>query len=174
MKRMILCAGLLCFIGAHVGAQNTKKKSSTRNTVKQPSSTVTTTVSTGSYTARSPASASSGTGTLTIADPTITALNAKANGNPVTISKSGIVGMPKRAYGFANGHLSLTTTGSTTSGTMTGSGAVGTGTSLGTFGSNGPAMGVNGKSPYAGISMWGNARNLYITHGDSSVRRVKD
>jgi hypothetical protein len=175
MKKMILCAGLWFFFAGYADAQATKKKSSTRTSVKQPAGTVTTTkVSTGSYAAKAPAANSSGIGTLTITDPTITALNAKANGNPVTISKSGIVGMPKRAYGFANGHLSLTTTGSTTSGTMTGSGAVGTGTSLGTFGSNGPAMGVNGKSPYAGISMWGNARNLYITHGDSSVRRLRD
>ncbi|MFL5740009.1 MAG: hypothetical protein ACJ75B_07320 [Flavisolibacter sp.] len=106
-----------------------------------------------------------------ITDPTIIALNEKARGYDVPISKSGIVGMPKRAYGFANGHIILQTTGSTSSGTETGSGVVGTGSSLGSMGTNGPAMEVNGKSPYAGISMWGNARGLWIRGGDSSVRR---
>jgi hypothetical protein len=110
------------------------------------------------------------TNRLTIADPILTTLNARANGANVPISKSGIVGMPKRAYGFANGHISLMSTGATTAGTQTGSGVVGTGSSLGTFGSNGPAMEVNGKSPYAGINMWGNAMNMKIIKSDSAVR----
>lgn len=78
--------------------------------------------------------------------------------------------MPKRAYGFANGHLLLSTTSATTSGTITGSGSVGTGSSMGSLGTNGPAMELNGKSPYAGSAMWGNARNLWISRGDSGVR----
>lgn len=78
--------------------------------------------------------------------------------------------MPKRAYGFANGHIILNTTGAVTSGTQTGSGAVGTGTSLATFGSIGAPMNVNGKSPYAGINMWGNAMNMQVIRRDSSVR----
>ena len=81
--------------------------------------------------------------------------------------------MPKRAYGFANGHISLGTTGAVTSGTQTGSGAVGTGTSLATFGSIGAPMNVNGKSPYAGINMWGNAMNMRISNTDSSVRTAR-
>jgi hypothetical protein len=107
----------------------------------------------------------------TIADPTINALRAKANGADVKISNSGIVGMPKRAYGFANGHLVLYTNSATSSGTITGSGAVGTGSSPGSLGTNGPAMALNGKSPYAGSAMWGNARNLWISRGDSAVRQ---
>lgn len=78
--------------------------------------------------------------------------------------------MPKRAYGFANGKIIFNTNGAVTSGTQTGSGAVGTGTSLATFGSIGPPMNVNGKSPYAGINMWGNAMNINITGRDSSAR----
>jgi hypothetical protein len=106
----------------------------------------------------------------TVTDPILITLNARAKGENIRFNKSGIIGMPKRAYGFANGHLMLSTTGAVTSGTQTGSGAVGTGTSLATFGSIGTSMNVNGKSPYAGINMWGNAMNMQITGRDSSVR----
>lgn len=105
-----------------------------------------------------------------VADPVLTTLNARANGANIQFNKSGIVGMPKRAYGFANGHIIFNSSGSVTSGTQTGSGAVGTGSSLATFGSMGAPMNVNGKSPYAGINMWGNAMNMSITKSDSTVR----
>jgi len=104
-----------------------------------------------------------------ISDPILTTLDARANGANIRFNNSGIVGMPKRAYGFANGHILLYTTGAVTSGTETGSGLVGTGSSLATFGSIGAPMNVNGKSPYAGINMWGNAMNLSIKSGDSSI-----
>ena len=78
--------------------------------------------------------------------------------------------MPKRAYGFSNGHIILNPSGAVTSGTQTGSGAVGTGTSLATFGSIGAPMHVNGKSSYAGINTWGNAMNLTVTQKDSFRR----
>jgi hypothetical protein len=117
--------------------------------------------STGSYPAKA-STLSVANNNFTVADPILTTIDARANGANISIGKSGIVGMPKRAYGFANGRLLLHSTSATTFGTQTGSGAVGTGTSLGTFGSNGPAMSVNGKSPFAGINMWGNARNMNI------------
>src|SRR5687767_5266649 len=59
---------------------------------------------------------------FSISDPTIIALNARANGADIKISNSGIVGMPKRAYGFGNGKLSFHSSAATSSGTITGSG----------------------------------------------------
>lgn len=170
MKRMFLCAGTLLLISA--AAQSQSKSKAKQTTVSKAvsstrsagnSNNLHTLTSTGSY----PAKAANN---YTIADPILTTLDARANGANVSMGKSGIVGMPKRAYGFANGHLLLRSTSATTFGTQTGSGAVGTGTSMGTFGSNGPAMNVNGKSPYAGINMWGNAMNMNIIRTDSSVR----
>jgi hypothetical protein len=140
-----------------------RKNHSSKTSKVVATSPVVTSESSGNYAAKSPSA-------YRISDPTINALNAKANGADVRISKSGIVGMPKRAYGFANGHLLLSTTSATSSGTITGSGSVGTGSSLGSLGTNGPAMELNGKSPYAGATMWGNARNLWISRGDSAVR----
>lgn len=92
---------------------------------------------------------------LPIADPTIRALNARANGIPVNIGRSGIVGVPKGTYGYSNGHIFFRTTSATSLGTTTGSGTVGTGTSIGSIGTAAPVIGVNGKSPYAGTNMWG-------------------
>jgi hypothetical protein len=90
-----------------------------------------------------------------IADPTIRALNAKANGADVKISNSGIVGMPKGTYGFANGHLTFYTAGAPSSGTITGSGSIGTGSTPGSLGTNGSVLSVNGRNPYSGSSIWG-------------------
>ena len=90
-----------------------------------------------------------------IADPTVRALNEKAIGGDVKISSSGIVGMPKGTYGFAKGHVTFYTAGSTSSGTITGSGSVGTGSTPGSLGTNGSVPDVNGKNPYAGSSIWG-------------------
>lgn len=114
---------------------------------------------------------------LTISDPIITTMDARAGGANISLGKSGIVGMPKRAYGFANGHISLMSNGSTTSGTQTGSGSVGTGSSTGTFGSVGPSINVNGKSSNAGINMWGNAMNMmmiYKTDTTTKIRSMKN
>ena len=106
-----------------------------------------------------------------ISDPLIIALNERANGANVKVSSSGIVGISKHNYGFANGHIILHTTGSTTTGTSTGSGAVGTGTSLGTFGSTGQGVEVNGKSPYAGAGMYGTERGML--NSNDSTHRIK-
>ncbi len=180
MKRAIFCALIMTFAFASVQAQTTRKKTTVRRTTAAHSTRTTraqapaapiSAVSTGSYAARGAATPASND--VYIADPTIRALNARANGSDVYVSNSGIVGMPKRAYGFANGHLMLASSGSTSSGTMTGSGTVGTGSSLGTIGSNGPAIGLNGKSPYAGSTMWGNARGMTLPYGDSTVRPAR-
>lgn len=183
MKRMFWCAGILVLISATVNAQtksyktnrkqsvHNKPVSSNKTSNPKPDSSPNATMlnTTVSY----PAKANSLPvlkNNYTIADPILTTLHARAGGANIQFNKSGIVGMPKSAYGFANGHLSLNTTGAVTSGTQTGSGAVGTGTSLATFGSVGSPMNVNGKSPYAGLNMWGNAMNMKILRRDSSVR----
>lgn len=102
-----------------------------------------------------------------IEDPTLRAFIDKSNGEDVRIGKTGIIGEPKGALGFARGHITFYTTSSPTSGTMTGSGAVGTGTTVGSLGSNTTSTGVNGKSPYAGPSVWG-------TGGPQRDLRIRD
>lgn len=92
---------------------------------------------------------------FSIADPTINLLNQRAGGSNAPISNSGIVGMPKRAYGFANGKILLRNTTAPSSGTMYGSGSVGTGTTISGVGISENVIGVNGKNPYAGPSLWG-------------------
>lgn len=177
-----LCMGVLCFLMAAAYSQTTRHQKQQKASkhvrianTKKPAKTESradtlTLTSMGNYPAKVNLNSSLNANRYMVSDPILTALNARANGANIMVNKSGIVGMPKRAYGFANGHLLLTTTGATTSGTQTGSGAVGTGSSLGTFGSNGAAMQVNGKSPYAGINMWGNAFNLTPFKIDSSER----
>ena len=189
MKRMFWCAGILLLISITAQSQTKTKKAKTKQTVH--SKTVSTNKATEKKTNKSTVD-SSNTITLTsttgypakantnvlsslknnysVTDPILTTLDARAKGADIKFNNSGIVGMPKRAYGFANGHIVLGTSGAVTSGTQTGSGAVGTGTSLATFGSIGTSMNVNGKSPYAGINMWGNAMNMTDTRRDSSVR----
>lgn len=184
MKRIFWCAGILLLINAATEAQTKSTKAKTKSiqskTVSKNKAADKTTANAGnmvtlntntSYPAKTNRSILfSPQTTYTITDPILTTLDKRANGANIPFNKSGIVGMPKRAYGFANGRIVLTTTGAVTSGTQTGSGAVGTGTSLATFGSIGAPMNVNGKSPYAGINMWGNAMNMTIINRDSSVR----
>jgi hypothetical protein len=95
--------------------------------------------------------------TLQISDPVVRTLNARANGANIRVSGSGVIGMPRGSFGFANGHITLMPSGARTSGTQTGSGATATGTSPGSAGSFGPAMGLNGKSPYEGPGLWSSA-----------------
>lgn len=93
---------------------------------------------------------------LQIADPTIRTLNERAFSRTVPeIEGSGIIGMPKLAYGVANGHILFRSTDAPTSGTSMGSGSVGTGTNVGPVGTAGHAIGVNGKNPYAGPGIYG-------------------
>jgi hypothetical protein len=183
MKHMFFCVGTLFLIHTSICAQTNPKKASKQQTVhskaisknktaanKTPNTTNTAALNT---TASYPAKANTLSvlkNNYTVTDPILTTLNARANGANIRFNKSGIVGMPKSAYGFADGHIVLRTTGAVTSGTQTGSGAVATGSSLATFGSVGAPMNVNGKSPYAGINMWGNAMNMEVIRRDSSVR----
>jgi len=115
MKKIIMCSGILILSTLTVRPQSTKKnslrqngtakishdKTVSENTLVNSSKTVSLT-STDSYSAKS--NTASGPLTLTISDPILRSLNARANGSGVKINKSGIVGMPKSAYGFANGH----------------------------------------------------------------------
>jgi hypothetical protein len=185
MKRMILCAGILLLMSASAQPQTKSRKArqtvqsrtvSSNKTAKKTSDT--SAMVTLNTTANYPAKANTGKpaaydSKLVITDPIITALDARAHGANIKFNNSGIVGVPKRAYGFANGHITLKTTGAVTTGTQTGSGAVATGTSLGTFGSLGPAMEVNGKNPYAGTIMWGNILGMYLPKADSINRPVR-
>lgn len=92
---------------------------------------------------------------FSIADPIINLLNQRAAGTHVPFRSSGIIGMPKGMYGFANGKIFLRSTTATSSGTAYGSGAVGTGTTIGGLGTSENVIGVNGKNPYAGPGLWG-------------------
>jgi hypothetical protein len=179
MKRVFWFAGILLLICINAQSQTRSKKTKAANQPKATSTNNRTINSVNSVnlntTTNYPAKANTSTlsalkNNYEVSDPILTTLNARANGANIQFNNSGIIGMPKRAYGFANGHILLNTTGTVTSGTQTGSGTVGTGSSLATFGSVGAPMNVNGKSPYAGINMWGNARNMNITGRDSSVR----
>jgi hypothetical protein len=184
MKQVFWCAGIMLLINTTTVAQTKSKRAKAKQAVPSQTSqknkadelikasdkTVTLNT-TASYPAKSTTSIlSSAQKRFMVTDPILTTLDKRANGANISFNKSGIVGMPKRAYGFANGRIILTSTGAVTSGTQTGSGGVGTGTSMATFGSIGAPMNVNGKSPYAGINMWGNAMNMTITRRDSSVR----
>jgi hypothetical protein len=173
MKKVMMCAGILLLVTISVQSQTKTKQSKgqTNNTSsKLKSNPVVSLNSSGEYAAKGLLIPVASRNQLTISDPILKAMDARASGYNTRISNSGIVGMPKTAYGFANGHLTLRTTGSTTSGTQTGSGSVATGTSLGTFGSLGPGLSVNGKSPYAGTIMWGTARNMYLPLNNQYIR----
>jgi hypothetical protein len=113
-------------------------------------------------------------GRFTIADPTVNVLKQRAYGSDIRVSGSGIIGMPRSSYGFANGRITLIPGGARTSGTQTGSGSVGTGTSPGPAGSDGPAMIVNGKSPYAGTSIWSSNNGLTLYSPGEAGRRTQE
>jgi hypothetical protein len=108
---------------------------------------------------------------LSISDPVMNFINARANGSDVKMRNSPIAGERKHTYGFADGHLILRSTGATSSGTITGTGAVATGSTPGSLGTSGYISGVNGKSPYAGPSTWGTAiTGQGINLNNSSIR----
>ena len=172
MKRFVL-SGILLFCLTSIEAQlkkNTTGKQSSASVKKQQQKklqytrekdTLISLISVSSHTARATPLAAVQSNQFRITDPTIVALGERAKGNQVYVSNSGIVGMPKRAYGFANGRILLHSTGATSSGSTGGTASVGTGGSLSGMGSTG-FIGMNGKSPFAGSSMWGNARGLTL------------
>lgn len=147
-----MIAWLLCSMGSQAQKKKNNKPSAVQKTklTKKPlSKKAVSLVSIDSNAAKASAV------NFRISDPVINAFKLRASGNDFYISGSGVPGVPKGAYGVANGKLSFYATGATSSGTSTGSGSVGTGTSPGAVGSLGPAMGVNGKSIYAGWGPYG-------------------
>jgi hypothetical protein len=164
MKKIaIFCLLVMMGYAPAVSAQTKGKAGTTEKATQQPA-----TVKRSAATAQAPSadtvtlssiSANQAYGTtqgqLSISDPTIRGLNEQAAGSTGVVSPSGIVGMPRRAYGFNNGRILLRKTTSLSSGTSFGSGAVGTGTSLLGVGAGENAIGVNGKNPHAGPSLWG-------------------
>ena len=140
---MVLCA----WLGLDAGAQQ-KGKTPGKKTATATKKNATVPVQlqhTRAYPARA-------TGVPQIADPTIHLMRARASGADVDL---GDLELPKGTNGFANGHIILKPAGARSTGTTTGSGSVGTGTSPGSIGTSGPAMGVNGKNPYAGHGIYG-------------------
>ena len=150
--------------------QSVQKRASNKTVKKTPAATADTAFSLTSASANQ-AFGNAPARRFSIADPLVNTLNQQAAGAETQVSSSGIVGMPKRTYGFANGKILLRNTTATTSGTNYGSGAVGTGTTIMGLGTGENTPGTNGKSPYAGPWIWGSklpGRNLPAV---DSVRR---
>lgn len=185
MKKVIVCISLLVIgvLGAHAqtkgktgtpigqvtrNASESKKTGAKKNLSDNSHNTSgTTTVlnSMGTYNAY--ANGSAPAGRLQISDPTIRTLNERSfSRTSPEVLGSGIIGMPKMAYGVANGHILFRSTDAPTSGTSTGSGSVGTGTNVGPMGTAGHAIGVNGKNPYAGPGIYG------LPFNDENVNRA--
>ena len=172
MKRPVLLLVLL--VSVIIGKAQVKKTADTKWSKrtaqkvkhKSPASdTVISLTSTSINAAKAAPSISVSSGQFKVSDPTLVALGERAKGNVAYVSNSGIVGMPKRAYGFANGHILLRSTVATSSGSTGGNSSVGTGGSISGMGSSGGFIGMNGKSPDAGQSIWGSARGLTIYPG---------
>lgn len=161
-------------LAAEAQVKSGKKKASTKNLVvkkaAKPAKKDKGTVMLTNASANA-AYAPSATEPLRIADPTIKALNLRAAGADINSNVSPIMGMPKATYGIANGKILFRNTTATTSGTTHGSGAVGTGTSLLGVGTAESALGVNGKSPYAGTWLWGDRRPVYAVPIRDTARR---
>lgn len=174
MKKVLTCLVLSCFlINVQAQTKPQKKKTTARTVVKKKSvptpetSSVTVLNSSGA----NKAYASSAIKRLQIADTTISTMNERAAGGTILFNGSPIAGMPKSTYGIANGKILLRNTTATTSGSSYGSGSVGTGTSISGTGTSESTIGVNGKSPYAGVWLWGDRRPVYTLPNRDSVRR---
>jgi len=172
MKRVILCAAILFFVSGFAIAQTAKKKNTkTDHTTQKKTSNEKQHIDSGkknstytlsNSTAHHAFGRQSANNSFQIADPAIKLFNARANGATIKVSPSGLVGVPKGTYGFANGKIVLYPNGATSIGTTTGSGSVGTGSSPGSIGTLGPALGVNGKSPYTGTGPYGTRVPLIV------------
>lgn len=158
MKKIVLAGLALSLISATALAQKqpakanatTKKTATAKRSKTAPASNEPVVlVNTTNHAAAAPDT------TLRITDPTIQTFNLRASGAEVPAAQSGIMGLPKGTYGFANGRLFLRKTSASSSGTGYGSGAVGTGTSIQSSATGEATLGVNGKSPDAGAGMWG-------------------
>jgi hypothetical protein len=168
MKKMILC-GLffLCFYSMTIaqktgqGAAKQTKKTATRKagtgrTAKQDI-TINRSVSVNNSNAYAAPSVQ-----YRIFDPVVLGMNKKVNGHTIPPDLNAVDVMPKGTYGLANGRIILMPSGARTSGGITGTGGIGTGTSIGIMSTNGPAMQVNGKNPYAAPGIYGDRMiNVY-------------
>jgi hypothetical protein len=162
---------IMCVLGASSGAEAQKKiiKGEQRAVPNAQRKIVDASTTHMQSTRTYAAMANRDTANLFIADPVIQAYNMRSNGANVRLSGSGVIGMPRGSYGFANGQVLLRSTGATSIGGITGSGSVGTGSTPGSPGTSGSALGVNGKNVYAGPSIWGSAHGLNLP--DSLLRR---
>jgi hypothetical protein len=106
---------------------------------------------------------------FSISDPVINAYNYRSNGGNIRLSGSGVLGSPRGTYGFANGQLLLRNTDATSFGGNSGNGSVGTGSSPAGPGTAGMVPWVNGKSVYAGPTIWGSGRGLNLP--DSTLKK---
>lgn len=175
MKKKTLVSLLFCFAVSAASAQTKAHKGRTAQQKNAPaakaksgkSDSTVVLVNTNSY----PAFATKPDVKFRIADPTINNLNRRAAGAPVPKNSSGIIGVSKHGNGFANGHILLRTTTATSPGTGYGSGAVGTGTSIQGAGTSEVTLGANGKSPYAGPSLWGDKQPFFSVKGSDTTRR---
>lgn len=181
MKRIIWSAGLLLLISVTAEAQTKKaaQKKKTPQTVRTTNKKTTTkkqtnnTVTLADTTSYSAYSGNTNSKRFQISDPVVRTMDANSKGANIRVSGSGIVGMPRGSYGFANGKIKLYNTVATTSGGITGSGTVGTGSYPGSIGTGANAISVNGKSPYAGSGMWGWNNSITLRAGiDSSQQRI--
>ena len=163
MKKIVFSLLVLLTMLQMADAQSSKKHAYKKPAVQKTSTQLT---STTSHTAKSQISIADH---YTIKGP-VHSFSADSPYVP-RIPNPATYGVPKSAYGFANGHIMLNTSGAISSGGITGNGSVGTGSSPGGVGNR--SYGINGKSPYAGFSMWGNARGLTLYRGDSSVRPAR-
>jgi hypothetical protein len=162
MKRTIVLLGLMVCMAGGVNAQKKQQKNNSQKRYTVPQKLVTKEAkkvtgpvyrlnSTSTWNAQGAAPAINRT--LRITDPTVRILNERSSGWTSGFRAHEVMGVGKRMYGFANGHILLRTNSTTTSGTYTGSGSVGTGSSPGLLGAMGPGMGVNGVSPNSGTGM---------------------
>jgi hypothetical protein len=174
MKKILLLGILSAsfLLNAEAQTKSSKKRPVDKKTVGKKNSQSpkegTDTVVLGSLSANAAHAPTMG---LRIADPTINVMNQRASGADINFRSSPVVGMPKSTYGIANGKILLRNTTATTPGTAYGSGAVGTGTSIIGTGTSEAALGVNGKSPYAGTWLWGDRRPVYNVPIRDSVRK---
>lgn len=162
----VFCLGLTLASNAQTKSKATARKSAETFNAKQAAT------DTASFEATDTNQAFGNSGNrYYIADPVVRALSQRAAGGKMPISSSGIVGMPRRAYGFANGKILLRSTTAPSSGTMYGSSSVGTGTSITGLGTGENVPGVNGKNPYAGASLWGTRPVPNQTFSVDSIKR---
>lgn len=162
MKKIFFCISILLSVMAFAQTKNksVKKQKPAKSVAKKTTiKTKNNKQNTVQLTSESTNAARVNTNTTTsfkIADPVTRSVMGTTNMISIhSYNNSPIVGVPKRAYGFANGHITLKPNSATSSGTINGSGSVGTGSFPGSVGTGSMVPGVNGKNQYAGVDIWG-------------------